>query len=144
MMNKSFFPIHFFSETELDGFPEDSVFVSVRNLSKKQINDLARAITKDLGIKPRFSLLATMDVLREDRLKSWPAHHELMLGFTAGNDGKPVFRTRAPEQGGNTIVTYEFLMDCVEKQKAHMSSEVTQAVAQPTKTRITGSKGPSF
>lgn len=143
-MNKSFFPIPFFAGTELEGFPEDSVFVSVRQLSKKQINDLARAITKDLGIKPRFSLLSAMDVLQEDQLKSWPAHHELMLGFTTGNDGKPVFKTRAPEQGGNTIVTHEFFMDCVGRQKAQVSSEVTQAVAQPTKTRITGSKGPSF
>lgn len=143
-MNKSFFPISFFAGTELEGFPEDSVFVSVRRLSKKQISDLAMAITKDLGIKPRFSLPATMDVLREDQLKSWPAHHELMLGFTAGNDGKPVFRTRAPEQGGNTIVTYEFFMDCVRKQKAHMSTEVTQAIAKSTKISNTGNKGPSL
>lgn len=140
MMSESFFPIPFFSGTDLEGYPEDSVFVDVRAISSKQIQELVSAITKDLGIKPRFSLRAALDVLREDQLKRWHAHHGLMIGFTTRSDGNKVFRTRAPEDGGSTIVSFEYFMNCVERQKDNEANVENHASKTVSATR----KGPSF
>lgn len=122
MMPESFFSIPFFSGTDLEGYPEDSVFVSIREISSSQVKELVKAITNDLGIKPRFGLRAALDVLREDQLKRWPAQHELMIGFTTRHDGSTVFRTRAPEDGGSSIVSFEFFMNCVKRQKENAAN----------------------
>lgn len=140
MMSESFFPIPFFSGTDLEGYPEDSVFVDVRAISLKQIQELVSAITKHLAIRPRFSLRAALDVLREDQLKRWPAHHELMIGFTTRHDGSTVFRTRAPEDGGSTIVSFEFFMNCVKRQKDNAANVKKHASKAVSATH----KGPSF
>jgi len=82
------------------------LFVDARQMSKQQVKSLAKYIIKELGVKPRFSLGAAMDVFEDDLKKEWPANHELLIGIRRAKQGY-VFSTQAPADGGYTRTTLD-------------------------------------
>lgn len=127
----------FFTGTRLEGYPDRAVFVDVRGFTDIQIAQLVNAITRDLDIKPRFSMEAALDVLREDRSKRFHEPHQLLVGFTHNALNEPVFCTRGPSEGGATIVSFDFFMQCVHQnnlpQPASDSATATTTSLLPFK-----------
>lgn len=103
------------------------VYVDYRSLSAEQFKELIELTIEKLGIEPRFSLQANLDVLQEDMEKQWPESHLLRIGVRRDHNGLK-FAVRSEEGGGGIVTTFdgykkwaEEILDWVASGEIHES-----------------------